>query len=535
VPQLMATLVGVLVVFAIMSPTALANPVEPTMVDLSSDPASSRVGDWMRLTAEIDGTPWEWGNRYEITIEDESDGTRVADCSATTRCSNLVGNDWWRNLDPEPRHFRARLLDTWSANAVVASKSLAVDVAQHRFDVALSFTNRQEVEGTVYFKAKASIQEPLYGTGYSLRIYDVHNGLWASCSESCQTTEQIVTAGTLYRAVIEDDQHHVFGSSHWFSVGPDTADDLNLAGIDLAALLTMLRSSADVCLAIAVAPSTNFTESSLKDAGVACESARAEGATAEEAFRAALKVGGGAVAAALMFVETASDGTLPTEPSPPTPPIPGQPEPPTTLPRYWDEPIDAATAQIETLNPDLALTRAEVKEIAKRCAWLASQAALSTSDCGRAGLPLFVTGGAATMQASKHDLNAIGSRPSWMQLNYDGVEKSRSWLASDGRCAGLTGGNTGMQCHEYPYNKTEQGGQSSDPSIAPIPSFDNQSQGGSWGVGIISCAMRPAQSSDARGDAFLVVPVPVDTLPTFWLCNGKSASSQPTQPPATGG
>jgi hypothetical protein len=122
-----------------------------------------------------------------------------------------------------------------------------------------------------------------------------------------------------------------------------------------------------------------------------------------------------------------------------------------------------------------------------------------------------------------------------MRLNDDGLEKSRRWLETDPRCQGLTGGETGMHCHEYPYNKTEQGGQSGNPFIAPMPSDQNTSQGGSFGAGVTRCAMRPALSPAVRGDAFLVVPVPVAGVPTTWLCNGKSTASQPPQPPSAGG
>ena len=89
-----------------------------------------------------------------------------------------------------------------------------------------------------------------------------------------------------------------------------------------------------------------------------------------------------------------------------------------------------------------------------------------------------------------------------------------------------------MECHEFPYNKTEQGGQAGNPEIAPVFWLDNRSQGGSFGAGVkdTKCAMRPAQSATVRGDAFLVVPVPHPAVGTFWLCNGKSSSNQPPQP-----
>jgi hypothetical protein len=229
----------------------------------------------------------------------------------------------------------------------------------------------------------------------------------------------------------------------------------------------------------------------------------------------------------------------------PPPPPPGgpayNPQPPTTMPGFWDPPVIAATERILAQNPalDVDVTNAKeiAKEIARRCVWLAAQALIPVGDCGGPGLPMFVTGG-NVMDVTRHDLNAIISRPgSWMKLNYDGIEKDRSWLLSDPRCQGETYQGSGMHCHEFPYNITEQGGQPGNPAIAPLPAGQNLSQGGTFGNGlkVTRCAMRPALSPGVRGDAFLVVPVPVTSVPTTWLCNGKSASSQPPQPPSVGG
>lgn len=323
-----------------------------------------------------------------------------------------------------------------------------------------------------------------------------------------------------YRASVEGGGL-VFGSS-------------GVEGFDLNELTALAEASADICLAIATLPEdTHFERASAGDLGVECWKFERAGLSTRELLARLLAVGGGTLAAWIAHVETLDDSTT-TWPPPPPPAPPYQPEPPQSLPRVWDPPIASAAARIRTLNRAIELTDAQVSEIAKRCVWLAAQAIISASDCGREGLPVFVTGG-NVMKVTEHDLRAIGHRPSWMRLNYNGLEKSRSWLATDSRCQGLTGGDTGMQCDEFPFNKTEQGGRSGNPSLEAVPATQNQSQGGFLSAGISACAMRPAQSSAVRGDAFLVVPVPVETVPTFWLCNGKSTSSQPTQPPASGG
>jgi hypothetical protein len=79
--------------------------------------------------------------------------------------------------------------------------------------------------------------------------------------------------------------------------------------------------------------------------------------------------------------------------------------------------------------------------IAKQCVWLADQTFIPVTDCGKNGLPIFVTGG-NVMRVTHHDLDAIlglnGDTPhlNWIKLNYDGIAKSRAWLGSDPRCAG---------------------------------------------------------------------------------------------------
>jgi hypothetical protein len=148
--------------------------------------------------------------------------------------------------------------------------------------------------------------------------------------------------------------------------------------------------------------------------------------------------------------------------------------------------------------------------------WMAALRAVDgANDCTQ--MRLFVSGG-NVMNATKHDLNAIGGRPDWGQLNYDGIAKSRNWIYGDPRCDGLTGGSTGMDCDEYPFNKTEQGGQANQPSLLPVPLSENRSQGGSFGNG--PCSLQGPAGPDAHGTPFLVVPIPVVGVPTRWLCNG---------------
>jgi hypothetical protein len=487
-------------------------------VSLAANPETVQVPGSATLTAtanrDVGTTP------YYLRIIDDDTGAVLASCSTGASCTASLSPGWAANADPRDRHFHAELVR--GTYMPTRSDAIAVGFLQHFFPVDLKTSDeRTDSQGITRYTLTATTNRDMGTTPYYLRIRDADNQLMASCGSgvSCSVTD--VVAGS-YRATVEDVSGREFGTS-------------SVDGIDLDELALVLESAADICFAIATAPTgTHFQGSSATDLGVKCLEFQRLGLLPRDILERLIPLGGATLAAWILTVETLDDTAAPWPPPPVPPDPPYRPEPPQVLPGAWGPPIEIAATRIRALNPALANDVPLAREIARRCVWLAAQAIVPVSECGMAGLPIFVTGG-NVLEVTEHDLRAIGKRPaSWLKLNYDGVDKSRSWLLTDDRCRDLTGEATGMDCHEYPYNKTEQGGQSGDPEIAPVPSGPNRSQGGSFGVGINTCAMRPAQSSGVRGDAFLVVPVPVAAVPTFWLCNGKSASSQPPQPPSPG-
>jgi hypothetical protein len=112
-----------------------------------------------------------------------------------------------------------------------------------------------------------------------------------------------------------------------------------------------------------------------------------------------------------------------------------------------------------------------------------------------------------------------GRRANDLVLNY--AETEPGGAAS---CRG-----TGMitACDEFPWQTTEQGGESSRPlpHLKIIDWTQNSASGGLYGAFVNTCKLRARKlSSDARYGRgnFLVVPLPasLDPAPSIPLCNG---------------
>jgi hypothetical protein len=95
---------------------------------------------------------------------------------------------------------------------------------------------------------------------------------------------------------------------------------------------------------------------------------------------------------------------------------------------------------------------------------------------------------------------------------------------------------TGLDCDEFPFKSTEQGGEfgvlrtGKRPSLKSIDHSANRALGKALYDGDAQCAMRmgtPQPTGNAIGGGpFLVVPIPIG-MKTRMLCNGKSAQHQP--------
>jgi hypothetical protein len=251
---------------------------------------------------------------------------------------------------------------------------------------------------------------------------------------------------------------------------------------------------------------------------------------------AAVLARGGAAGTAgwLIFVATPQeldDGSPAPPPSPAGDP-PYNPNPPANMPGAWNMPIAAAAERISALNPSLAIDAARVEAIAKRCLWLAAQARRPLSDCGKPGLPVFVVG-REYPQATDHMLQGLGHHAAWFRLTY--LDRARtSWYWSHpetepGGAAECRGTETISACDEFPWQKTEQGGERANPlpHLKIIDFAQNSGSGGLFGRFVTTCrvAARKAHPDPRYGKGnFLVVPLPaaMDPAPSVSICNGPS-------------
>lgn len=294
------------------------------------------------------------------------------------------------------------------------------------------------------------------------------------------------------------------------------------SGIDIDALALALVTAGvtipEVCEVTLVAPGTHAAGSSVPDSYLACDGAAlATAATMRSVLSAIAKAGGaGALATIALFVvgDQSAPATVPpwvsTPEGKPTPPVTTSP----TLPRTiwtWGK-----TAQrVATLN-DLDPEDAEV--VTQQCLRLVTAALVSTDpfkDCTQT--PIFASGQLDVPEATRHDLEALLTTPTWVALNYRPKASNPSyegWYTNDPICQAKA---PGQNCDEYPFYATQQGGHLAvpRPSLKAIDGPQNQTQGSLYNSFRAGCHL-------ADGDQFLAVPIPATAahLPTLQICNG---------------
>jgi hypothetical protein len=128
--------------------------------------------------------------------------------------------------------------------------------------------------------------------------------------------------------------------------------------------------------------------------------------------------------------------------------------------------------------------------------------------------PIFASG-SDVPEATKHDIEALGSYPGWVHLTYEPREGKPGEGWQTGRCGVLA---SNMHCDEYPFFATEQGGPSAQPlpDLRAIERTQNLSQGDMYSGFVQSGVLH-------LGSPFLGVPVPpAAEVPTWYAC--KSAA-----------
>lgn len=504
------------------------DPPPPSVTSFTSSVSAVTVPDSFTLSATLDRdlgpTP------YSVEIIDDDTGFPVGGCGSGTVCRIEVGTSYSDdNANPRTRHFHAEI--TGTGGPFGRSGQVSVEIRRFIFVVDLAITGqRTDEQGNVLYTLRATTNRDVGPTPYSIVIRNSQDSTIGGCGSGTVCDIADVPADT-YRASVEGGET-VFGSS-------------SVDGLDLAGLSALFASTTDVCTELAFMPGTHVERSTLNDAAIECEKARAAGLTSRETIARIVAVGGGTLAAWLGFTASLDDDAFPASldddafpPSPvpgePPPPPPYRPEPPQTLPGVWDPPIATAAGAIRVLNPGAEISDAQAQTIARRCVWLAAQAELGVSVCGKDNLPIFVTG-ADVAEATQHDIEALGRTPSWVQLNYVSSGNQigpRRWYANDPACATASQPD-GLDCDEFPFYSTRQGGRSASPrpDLKIITASNNRSQGASLSAFYSACAMRSGIVSNdgfsiSGGDPFLLVPIPIAPV-SLPLCNGKSTTNQP--------
>lgn len=137
-------------------------------------------------------------------------------------------------------------------------------------------------------------------------------------------------------------------------------------------------------------------------------------------------------------------------------------------------------------------------------------------------LPVIVFGKDMGM-ATKHYQDVILDNPKLGALSRRYPPNSRGWIYSKPGCKGMTGALSGLDCDEYPFAASEQGGQSNyrdgnGVSLRPVVARDNQAAGRLLGTFYGVCDISKNSNSD---DKWYGV-VADDAIPTsYFKCDNR--------------
>lgn len=453
---------------------------------------------------------------YNIEIINSDTGQSLGTCtksgtSPTTTCTKSVSTNWAMNKNPQPMHFSAVLR---SPDDVVSNTAhTTVEVEPFYFSVGLSFESPTTLsDGTLQWRATAIASRSLYMTPYSLKIERLDGSVVASCSSgtSCSGT---LGAGT-YRATVDDWAGDSFGQSSWWTLSSDGIRSETVDDLELVALAAAFPSVAALCEKVLLSPvRTHLMQppSSLSDQYRACVAA-AEAGKSVLATLALVAAAGGGTAILWDLGEEVTRDTTPSDPSDADPPENPPPAPPLL---NWSGNLEAEVDQLLLQNPQLE-TRERARTVLKQCKLLVRRAALAEEECLQ--LPIFVSGDLDVPEPTRHDRESILRRPQWVKLNYErGTDKpGRGWQNYHPNCPDPR--PPGIQCHEYPFFASRQGGLVSPrPRVKPLNDNQNVAQGRAYG-GFSNTCLRYME-----GATFLSVPAPAGSgLPTLKLCNRPS-------------
>jgi hypothetical protein len=479
-----------------LSLTASKNPLtvgEKTTLHVENlEPDTTNTGYWIKI------------------VEDET-GETVTICAA--ECSKEVEFPYSMQAEAGPVPIHAEVASETDPTDVAGWADLTLYVDPVPLRVGLGFSEPQTASNgdRTWLASAAASPQPSGTTPFTTRIYRLDGTSVAGCVLWITCTSR-VGPGT-YRAVVEDSEN-VYAASQWWTISPgsgtepeeEAADDFNLL-----ALAALFAGPSDVCTTLLFYPGTHFEGGSVSDQYLACEEAVAAGKSTSAVLRAVAAAGGGTTVLWYLYDEKTKEQT-PAEDTEPA----EETEPPPAPPVGWPGEATTQAELLRELNPQLETER-ESRIVIKQCQRLMIRAALPIGNC--TSTPIFASGDLDVPQATKHDIEALLYYPGWVRLNYErrSGKSGQGWYENLPVCAERS---QTINCDEFPFFSTEQGGGSAKPrpSLKLIDAKQNQWQGNRLGRFYAACGVNVGQ-----GRPFLNVPMPPGSnIPTLILCNGSS-------------
>jgi hypothetical protein len=490
-------------------------------VDLGMDSDTVTMPGRATLSATL--SPGQW-TPYELDIINTGTGDVVKGCAAAGGdCSVFVGGGYLNDYSVDGS-YKVVLKNTTTGRVLASSQEKVVTFLQAPWSIAVSGPRLMAPHTSGEFDIN---DMPHQWSPYQQQLVDADDD---SVIKPCGTDYECGTmiysgdAGSsrrLYARVIDTTTGVVLARSPVFTVATidiDTATSID--GLSIAGLAGAFGSATQLCNYILNFPGTHRAEASVSDEWLGCDGVAQAGGSSEAALRAALSatIGFAGAGALAWWLEHEWWTSYPANP-PTAPPATHPPSPPATAPPAIADALDTLTADLLAKNP--ALTQELAEAVARGCLWEGSAAARFAADyCKR--VPIFVSGSNVS-EASQHDLDAITANPQWAALTTAGTgnEPAREqWYRDLPECADASE-PLGLDCDEYPFRSTAQGGPGA--SLKVISASHNRSQGTSLGNFYKKCGMRDADRI-IGGDPFLVVPIPDPIgplpIPTMAVCNG---------------
>ena len=198
---------------------------------------------------------------------------------------------------------------------------------------------------------------------------------------------------------------------------------------------------------------------------------------------------------------------------------------------------------LERNNPSV-VTDENKEDFARACEkWVTASGTNRTiADCTTPGIPIYVIG-REWPQAADHTIEALESYAPWVLLTYTPRDKT-TWYVKypeTGKTSGSCKGQyrqpnpAATACDEWPWQKTEEGGETPStgrlPHLKVINARQNSLSGSRYNDFLVACAVKVAKAAPTPtngGARFLVIPMPSQTPQSFMsvdVCNGVTATA----------